>query len=113
VVVVYDDPDIGFIIARTLEKMGYQVESVSYKRGTLSGLRERGFGLAVLEVKMADANALRRLEAIREADPELPVVLVSGVGDSIGRITQLGIEGWIDKPFRLEQVRATVKQVLG
>jgi len=69
--VVYDHRDIGSIIARILEKIGHQVEGVSYKRGTLSGLGERGLWLAVLAVKMADANAPRRLEAIREADPGL------------------------------------------
>jgi DNA-binding NtrC family response regulator len=113
VVVIYDDHDIGFILARTLEKMGYQVESVSYQRGTLSRLRERGFRLAVVEVRMADANGLRRVEVIREADPGLPVILVSGPGDSIGLTMQLGVEAWIDKPFRLEEVRAAVKKVLG
>jgi len=113
VVVIYDDPDIGFILARTLEKMGHQVESVLYKTTMLRELRERRFQLAILEVKMADADGLRRLEAIRETEPELPVILVSGLGDFIGRILRLGVEGWIDKPFRLEEVRAAVKRVLG
>jgi len=113
VVLIYNDCDIGFILARTVEKSGYRVDSVSYKRDTLTGLREREYRLAVLEVKMGDAEALRRLEAIRKADPGLPVVLVSGLGDSIGRILQLGVEAWIDKPFRLEEVRAAVKKFLG
>lgn len=113
VVVIYDDPDIGFILARTLEKMGHQVESVLHKTTMLRELRERRFRLAILEVKMADADGLRRLEAIRETEPELPVILVSGLGDFIGRILRLGVEGWIDKPFRLEEVRAAVKGVLG
>lgn len=112
-VVVYDDHDIGFILACTLEKMGHQVESLSPERGTLGRLRERGYRLAVLEVNIGDLNGLRRLEGIREADPGLPVILVSDLGDSMGRIMQLGVEGWIDKPFRLEQVRAAVKRVLG
>jgi len=84
-----------------------------YKRGTLNALREGGFGLAVLEVKITDANGLKTLEAIREADPGLPLILVGGLGDSIRHIMQLGIEGWIDKPFRLEEVRTVAKRVLG
>jgi len=66
----------------------------------------------VLEVKRADLRALTRLEAIREADPGLPVILVSAVGGAIWRIVRLRVEGWIDKPFRLEELRASVRKVL-
>ena len=113
VAVVYDDLDFGFILARTLEKMGHQVESVSYKTTMLGELREGRYRLAILEVKMADGNGLGRLEAIRETDAGLPVILVTGPGDSIGRVLRLGVEGWIEKPFRLDEVRIAVKQVLG
>lgn len=61
-VVVYDDPDIGFIIARTMERMGCEVESVSYRTDNLTGLRERGSRLAVLEVKRVDLIAPTREE---------------------------------------------------
>jgi len=78
VVLVYDDPDISFILAHTLEKMGYQAESASYNRGRLSGLRERGYRLAVVQVKMADANRLRTLQTIPEANPGLKVIMNDG-----------------------------------
>lgn len=112
IVVVYDDPDIGFIIARALEKIGYQVHCIPYKGGTLNRVTARRFRLAVLEIKKADDDGLRRLEAIRKAAPGLPVILVSGIDYAIGRIARLGVKDWIDKPFRLEQVRAAVKRVL-
>jgi len=79
----------------------------------LGELREGRYRLAILEVKMADGNGLGRLEAIRETDAGLPVILVTGPGDSIGRVLRLGVEGWIEKPFRLDEVRIAVKQVLG
>lgn len=49
--------------------------SVSYKRGTLKGVRERDFGLALLEVKTPDVNRVRRLEHILEADPAVAVMI--------------------------------------
>lgn len=110
-VVVYDNRDTAFILARTLGQMGYQAHTVSYKRGMLSGLRERGYRLVVLEVKTADTSGLGRLEDIREADPGPPVILASGVGDSIGRILWLGVEAWTDRPFPLEEVRTAVQKV--
>lgn len=60
-----------------------------------------------------DASGLRRVEDIHKAKPGLPVILASGLHDSIGRILSLGVEAWIDEPFPLGEVRAAVKKVPG
>jgi two-component system response regulator AtoC len=68
----------------------------------------------LLDVRMPETDGLETLEAIREASPGLPVVMLSVEGrtSTIVRAMQLGADDYLTKPFQDEEVELALRKVL-
>jgi len=110
VLVVDDEPTVLRNISRSLHKAGFQV---------LTAMNCEGAGLAVtsgridalcLDIKLPDGNGLDLLEEIRQTQPDLPVILISGAltSEVKSRAAALGVRHFLQKPFSL----AGLKDVL-
>ncbi|MDM7323461.1 MAG: response regulator, partial [Thermus sp.] len=87
---VEDDPQVGELVKRFLEKEGLLVEWVRTGRGAL----EQVWGgarpdLVVLDRGLPDLEGLEVLKSLRELDPLLPVLLLTGKADEDSRVEGL------------------------
>jgi CheY-like chemotaxis protein len=116
VLLVDDDEDVRFLMARMLKKAGMgQVKTVPGGEEALACLRagERP-DLVILDQNMPGMNGVQTMERIRSLDPELPILISSGQPD---------IEAWADfrqprvsvisKPFTLEEIQARLAKFAG
>jgi DNA-binding NtrC family response regulator len=99
---VDDDQDILALVARQLEKSGYQVISLIDPRRTLAELNRSGARVVLLDIDMPHIDGLTLLREIKRRDAGIQVTMCTGMV-SISTVltsTSLGAEGLIFKPLR-------------
>lgn len=72
-------------------------------------------GIVVTDVRMPGIDGLQLFRRLREADPELPVILITGHGDVPMAVAALKDGAWdfLTKPFGSEELIASVRRALG
>lgn len=113
ILVVDDEPTIAEAVSGVLEDEGYSCRVAANGREALEHARAERPDLVVSDVMMPILDGRRLLAEIR-GDPslkELPVVLMSAarsVGDGLGAAH----DGFLAKPFTIDELLATVERVL-
>ena len=69
-------------------------------------------GLVLLDIKMPQVNGLEILKKIKEARPDINVIIVTGYKsvETATEAVRLGASGYIVKPFKSEEILATVRK---
>ena len=93
----------------------FAVESVRATDGedALRKLAEEDIGLVISDMRMPKMSGTELLAAIREKDPELPVVLISGYsfGDADDLAAATRADGFLVKPFRMNDIKGILERL--
>jgi PAS domain S-box-containing protein len=120
VLVVDDEVGIRSLLQHALEELGYTVLTAEHG-GQAVELFERSTEeiiLVLIDVVMPVLDGAETAIRIRELDPEVPILITSGIGDddALRRFEDVRISGFIPKPFspdQLAQAIAVARQGLG
>ncbi|SDF27448.1 DNA-binding response regulator, OmpR family, contains REC and winged-helix (wHTH) domain [Thermus arciformis] len=115
ILLVEDDPQVGELVKRFLEKEGLGVDWVRSGREALDRVWEGGRpDLVVLDRGLPDREGLEVLKELRGLDPLLPVLLLTGRADEDSRVEGLleGADDYLGKPFSLKELLARIKALL-
>jgi DNA-binding response OmpR family regulator len=113
--VVDDDEEIGFFLEQVLSGEGHRVVTVSDGEQALEHLRDTGFDLAILDLQLGSRiDGLRILEAISWRWPGTARIILTGHGslDSAMQAIREGVDAYLLKPVKANEVRQAVKDVL-
>jgi DNA-binding response OmpR family regulator len=113
--VVDDEERIRFFLSETLERVGHIVTAVASGEEALDRLQDTAFDLAILDLKLGGpVDGQRVLEAIRWRWPATVVIMLTAHGslESAVDAIQEGVDGYLLKPVRPEEVRRAVKEAL-
>ncbi len=111
ILIVEDESAIADFIRRGLEAEGYEVllaaDGVEGERLALEGTSD----LVILDLMLPGRDGLQVLEAIRRADPSLPVILLTARIQVEDRVYGLdrGATDYVTKPFSFEELEARVR----
>lgn len=116
VLVVDDDATVRAVICRSLRREGYEVIECARAEEALeraAGPEGRRLRLAVCDVQLPDLNGLVLYGRLRQAQPDMRVLIVSGSGAE-----ELTLPGdpavvCIRKPFDIFELLARVRSLLG
>ena len=114
ILLVEDDPQVGALVRRFLEREGFAVAWVRLGREALKRVGEEGADVVVLDRGLPDLEGLEVLKVLREQDPLLPVLLLTGRADEESRVEGLlkGADDYLVKPFSLKELLARIKALL-
>ena len=92
---------------RMLLKPDYQVHTADSVETGLKILREKGPDTIVMDIRMPGMNGIEGLRKIREIDPHLSVVMLTGFGalETAREALRLGANDYISKPFDAGEMR--------
>ena len=112
IVLVDDEPEALRAFERTLRGAGYQVEAFSSARAAVNRVSAGGVHVVVSDISMPEMTGLELLRTIRAHDPDLPVVLVTGLPaiESATDAVEYGAFKYIVKPFEPEVLRKAVER---
>lgn len=113
VLIVDDDDEMRVVLRRMLESDGYDVTEQSRATHVLEALRRTPFNLVILDKEMPGLTGLDLLPVLRREFPRLPVVFVTAFGGRQVASTalRLGATSYLEKPFRLAQLRDAIDGV--
>jgi two-component system, OmpR family, response regulator ResD len=115
VLVVDDEPTIREIVARYLERAGYEARVAVDGRSALSALRERAADLVVLDLMLPGIDGLEVMRRIRDGDRDrTAIILLTARGEETDRVVglRLGADDYVVKPFSPAELVARVDAVL-
>jgi DNA-binding NtrC family response regulator len=112
--IVDDEPNILAALRRALELEGYTVEVAGSGRLAMERLKGTPFDAVLLDVAMPEMDGLQTLRAIKAAQPELPVMMMSGHATLATAVeaTRLGACDFLEKPLTTDKVLITVANAL-
>src|SRR2546425_552852 len=113
VLVVEDDPNVGEVVARYLQREGYEVEVVADGAEGLERALTALPDLVVLDLMLPSLDGLEVCRRLRSAAP-VPVIMLTARGEEADRIAglELGADDYVAKPFSPRELTARVKAVL-
>ena len=115
ILVVEDDADLREALADTLELADFDVLQVDSGEAALALLAGEYVDMVVSDVNMGGMDGLDLLKAIRQQQPQLPVLLITAHG-TIARSVEAMRHGAVDylvKPFKPQLLVETVSQYAG
>jgi DNA-binding NtrC family response regulator len=111
---VDDEPEIGWILSRALGEAGYEVATAENAQGALVAFDEKAPEVVLLDLRLPDGDGLDVLRRLRELDEHIPVIMLTGHGtiESAVRAMKLGALDYLIKPVHLEEVRVVIEKAL-
>jgi CheY-like chemotaxis protein len=115
ILVVDDNSDIRESVAEFLRLLGWSVATAGDGRRGLELLRELGdrVRLVLLDLHMPimDGVSFRKRQLADPGLSEIPILIVSGEEDLCTTAAELGVEGFLEKPFSLDNLRGAVERI--
>ncbi len=114
ILLIDDDVRVLNAIGAMLRAEGHQVTMCPGGRQGLSEFDQGGYDLVITDLGMPETNGWEVAAKIKAVSPETAVVFLTGWAAEIAseRLPELGIDGIIQKPCRLKNLRETIHQVL-
>ncbi len=109
-----DEEAVRSIAATVLEIHGAGTLTAASGDEALALLRTHGekIGLVLLDLTMPGISGEETLRRIRMLGASQPVILMSGYSETMQRSTNLGVAGFIQKPFEVATLLAKAKPFL-
>ena len=115
ILVVDDEQAVGDLLAKTLTMADYDVDSAPDGASAIDRLRAVEYDLLITELKMPGMDGLSVIREARRSAPDLPVIIITGYSTEASAIEaiNLGVAGYLTKPFRLPRILAATARALG
>ncbi|HAT1648714.1 TPA: response regulator transcription factor [Raoultella planticola] len=115
ILVVDDDSAIGELLSDVLSAHVFDVLLCQTGSDALAvAARRTDISLVLLDMILPDTNGLLVLQQLQRSRPDLPVVMLTGLGSESDVVVglEMGADDYIAKPFNSRVVVARVKAVL-
>lgn len=114
VLIIDDEPDMGFALKEALSRMGFQSHFYRNPIQVLSSVNIKDFSLIVTDVKMPKMDGLQFLSEIRQKGLFIPVIVITGYGnvEDAVKAMKLGAVDYLTKPFSFEHLKKLVSRLI-
>jgi two-component system, NtrC family, response regulator PilR len=112
VLVVDDERYIREILAELLTRQECAVVTASDGQEALGKLQAAEFDVMLSDVRMPRLDGFELLKVVKQSYPRLAVVMMTGFNQdsNIKEAISLGAEGYLPKPFRIDEVQLVLRQ---
>ena len=115
VLVVDDEASIRDLLSKTLALAEYDVDTASDASTALNRVRAAEYDLLIADLRMPGMDGLTLIRQVKKFRAELPVIIITGFSSESSAIeaVNLGVAGYLRKPFRVPEVLAAAAKALG
>ena len=113
ILVVEDDPTISEVVARYLQREGYEAEIALDGEQAISRAAEINPDLVVLDLMLPKIDGYEVCRILRAKGP-VPIIMLTAKGEETDKLVglNLGADDYMTKPFSPRELVARVKAVL-
>ncbi|HVM60978.1 MAG TPA: sigma-54 dependent transcriptional regulator [Verrucomicrobiae bacterium] len=112
VLIIDDEKLVRWSLQQKLSKEGYEVESAPTGEEGINLIREDGYDLVLLDLRLPGMDGVSVLQEIRKLEKEIGVIMLTAE-TSISRAVEcvrLGAHNYLCKPFDFEEVRVALEK---
>jgi excisionase family DNA binding protein len=115
VLVVDDEETIRELLLKTLALAEYEVDVAPDGRTAVDRMRMIQYDLLITDLRMPGVDGLTVIREARRLKADIPVIIVTGYSSEASAIEaiNLGVQGYLTKPFRVPRVLAAAAKALG
>ena len=114
--IVDDEPDMCWALENILRKNGFLSKKAFNGQEAIALVKRHRFRLAFLDAKLPDKEGFEVAKEIRELDPSVRIVIVSGyfyrddvdIKDALAKDL---ISDFISKPFNNDEILKTIREM--
>lgn len=114
ILIVEDNPNMSSLLEEMLEVFDYKSVRAESGQEALNKLDQGEFAMVITDMKMPAMNGLELLKNIKEKNPAMPVVLISGYS-----MKEIGSDpnnpkpdGFLSKPFLMSDIEQLLNSLL-
>ena len=112
ILVVDDEPMVRAVTSKLLRLKGHTVDEAEGGPQALDLIGDGStYDLVITDLSMPEMSGRELATAIRERQPELPIMLLTG--DTDAQAEGADVSAVVKKPFQLDALEATIQEVLG
>ncbi len=110
---VDDEAEVRHAIAPLLRSLGFEVVEAAHGREAVARYQREGpFRLVLMDLSMPQMDGLEAFREIRSQDPGARVILLCGYDPKGSLGPAEGLDGFLQKPFRLDRLKEVLREVL-
>lgn len=115
VLVVDDEASIRDLLSKMLALADYDVDVADDGRAALERMRKISYDLLITDLNMPGMDGLTVIHEARRLNEHLPVIIVTGFSTEASAIeaANLGVSGYLTKPFKVPKVLSVAAKALG
>ena len=118
VLVIDDDPLVRATLRAILDSAGFEVVLASDGLDGVAEFKRRRADLVITDIVMPDMEGIETIRNIRELEPTVPILAISGGGrgvsiDYLRMAERLGATASLQKPFEADELIAAVDRCFG
>ena len=115
ILVVDDDPAVLELLGKSLQLSDYEVDLCGDGPSGLERMSNTDYDLLIVDLKMPGMDGLSVIREARRRNLELPVIVVTGFSTEANAIEaiNLGVSGYLTKPFRIPRLLNVTARALG
>jgi DNA-binding NtrC family response regulator len=115
VLVVDDDHEVLDLLVEHFRQKGHEVAATGDGRAAIAAIRRdpTRYGLVVTDLQLPGADGIAVLDAARQANPSIYVIILTGYAslDSAIQAVRLGAYDYLTKPFSLGQIDIILQRI--
>ncbi len=114
ILIVEDKENLRAVLRKTLEAEGFGVEEAPDGRAAVEKIRRDRFAMVLSDLRLPRADGHEVLKAAVQADPEMPVILMTAYGtirDAVSAMRE-GAYDYLEKPVDNDHLLALVRRAL-
>ena len=114
ILIVDDEKNILQTLSPILQDEGYEISTAENGTDALRMVKEEAPLIVLLDIWLPDIDGIEVLKKIKEQQPEIIVIMMSGHGtiETAVKATKLGAYDFIEKPLSMEKVSLIVKHAI-
>ncbi|MEN7972541.1 MAG: response regulator, partial [Verrucomicrobiota bacterium] len=99
---------------RMVLKYDYEVFLADRVDGGVELLREKKPDLVIMDIRMPEKNGIEGLQEIREIDPQVSIIMLTGYGDleTAQKAIRFGANDYLQKPFDVNEIQEIIKKYI-
>lgn len=117
ILIIDDETDFAYFLKKSLKSTGeFEAEAFNDAKNIVERIKLFAPDLILLDLMMPDIGGFEVCEMLNRetATQNIPIIIISALGGytDIKRAYQLGVIGYLTKPFDLDQVMKEIKKAL-
>lgn len=115
ILVVDDEDSVRAVAVRMVERLGFSaVQASDGHEGLMRFTENEGIVAVLMDLTMPRMDGEETFRELRMIRPDVKVVLMSGFNEqeAINRFTGKGLAGFLQKPFRVDDLREKLRSIL-